>query len=125
VFDDLPTDALVEHQAQISADALANARRIASTYLASGPGLGLDAERVTDVLIRRDPADPHYERLAPFEERWALLVIRLLLRVIDPALAVADAHIRGASWADIGGALGVARQTAHNRFSDKINQQRA
>lgn len=122
VFDDLSGEEIATQQDRIAAAALASARRVASTCLAGGPGLGLEPDRITDVLIRRDAADPVFERLAPFEERWALLVIRLLHAVLDPAPAVADAHVRGASWADIGGALGIARQTAHNRFSGKMPQ---
>lgn len=120
VFGDLSGEEITAQQDRIAAAALASARRVASICLADGPGLGLEPDRITEVLIRRDAADPVFERLAPFEERWALLVIRLLRAVLDPASAVADAHARGASWADIGGALGIARQTAHNRFSGKV-----
>lgn len=122
VFDDVPDEELAEHQAQIAAGSLTAARRIASAWLASGPGVGLDPNKITDTLIRRDVADPQYVRLAPFERRWAVLVIRLLRGVMDPTPAVADAHLRGASWADIGAALGIARITAYKRFSNKAPQ---
>jgi hypothetical protein len=35
---------------------------------------------------------------------------------------VAEARRRGASWAEIGGALGMARQSAHDRFADVIEE---
>lgn len=82
--------------------------------------MGLDPDYITEILLRRNPGDPNYERLQPFEERWSLLVLRLLNTVLDPAPAVSDAHSRGASWADIGAALGIARQTAHNRWGKAV-----
>lgn len=118
IFGDLTTDAIAAHQADIAADALANARQVASAWLATGPGHGLTHDEITDTLIRRNATDPQYQRLAPFEKRWALLVIRLLRNAMDATPAVQDAHHRGASWADIGNALGIARATAFNRFSD-------
>lgn len=122
VFDDPPSQAITDHQDEIASQALTAARRIASTWLASGPGLGLAADQITDTFIQRDAIDPHYLRLAPFEKRWALLVLRLLRGVMDPTRAVDDAHARGASWRDIGYALGIAHQTAHNRFGAAARQ---
>jgi len=119
VFQHPPDDELAGHQADIAAGALAAARRIASAWLAGGPGVGLDPDLITNTLIRRDVADPQYVRLAPFEKGWAVLVIRLLRDAMDPTAAVDDAHVRGASWAAIGGALGISRITAYKRFSDK------
>ncbi|MBU8814113.1 hypothetical protein KL953_35220 [Mycolicibacterium goodii] len=118
IFGDLTTDAIAAHQAAIAADALADARRIASAWLATGPGHGLTHDEITDTLTQRNATDPQYQRLAPFEKRWALLVIRLLRNAMDATPAVHDAHHRGASWADIGNALGIARATAFNRFSE-------
>jgi hypothetical protein len=122
VFTEPVPESIDNNQLGIADDALTTARRIASTWLSRGPGLGLSAGQITDALLRRDPDDPNYIRLAPFEKRWALFVLRLLLRVMDPTPAVDDAHVRGASWADIGGVLGIARATAYNRFSDKMGQ---
>jgi hypothetical protein len=34
-------------------------------------------------------------------------------------LAVADARAGGASWADVGQALGITRQSAHERFTGR------
>lgn len=120
VFEDLAPEVVASHQATIAANALWAARLVASTWLATGPGFGLPTDQITEVLLARDSSDPHYLRLAPFEKRWSLLVIRLLREAMDPTAAVDDAHARGASWADIGTALGIARQTAHNRFGDKV-----
>jgi hypothetical protein len=122
VFEGPPAAELARHQAEIAAKALATARRIASTWLASGPGVGLDPDQITDTLARRDVADPQYLRLAPYEKRWVVLVIKLLRSVMDPTTAVNDAHNRGASWADIGDALGIARVTAYKRFGSKTNR---
>ncbi|SHU67241.1 Uncharacterised protein [Mycobacteroides abscessus subsp. abscessus] len=116
VFDDLTTDDLAAYRAQIVEDSFKSARHIASTFLANGPGNGLTPQVITDTLLRHDLNDPHYERLAPFEKRWTVLVVRILDTVADPTLAVRYAHSRGASWSDIGKALGLSRQTAHKRF---------
>jgi hypothetical protein len=122
VFEDPSDEELADHQAQVAAGALMAVRRIASMWLAAGPGVGLDPDLITDTLMRRDTADPQYLRLAPYEKRWATLAIRLLRGAMDPTPAVNDAHIRGASWADIGGALDITRVTAYKRFSDKTRQ---
>ncbi|OHU98194.1 hypothetical protein [Mycobacterium talmoniae] len=120
MFDDLDADAVAAAQHQIATDALAAARAVASGWLADGPGVGLSPDEITRILVRRDVANPQYHRLSPFERRWAVLVIRLIRAAMDPTPAVADAHHRGASWADIGSALGVARATAYKRFSGKV-----
>ncbi|MDX1887905.1 hypothetical protein [Mycolicibacterium sp. 120270] len=124
MFDDVPAEALSQHRAEIAADALATARTIAAGYLSRGPGDGIDPVLVAETLIRRDASDSFYERLAPFEKRWALLVIRLLHPVADPSDAVKDAVDRGATWAEIGDALGIARQTAHKHFSGGSSRRR-
>lgn len=63
---------------------------------------------VREVIVR-DRADSRFERLEPWEQRWALLVIKIC-RPCDgpPVMAVADARRRGLSWAAIGRALGVS-----------------
>lgn len=119
VFKDPSAQTVAEHQATIASDALTAARHIASEWLATGPAVGLPTDQITNTLLKRNTSDPQYVRLAPFEKQWALLVIRLLRGALDPRIAVDDAHARGASWADIGDALGIARQTAHNRFGPK------
>lgn len=118
MFDDVTAAELAKHQATIAAAALDTARAIASDYLARGlPRFGLSPARITEVLVRRDSADPDFDLLTPFEKRWATLVIRLLHPVAHPDLAVQDAVARGVTWAEIGDALGVARQTAHRNFA--------
>ncbi|MCV7080131.1 hypothetical protein [Mycolicibacterium insubricum] len=117
MYGDPSDEAIAAHQDQIAADALAAARELASEWLADGPGVGLAPARITSTLLARDPGDPQYQRLAPFEKRWSTMTIRLLLRVMDPTPAVVDAHSRGASWADIGNALGISRVTAFKRYS--------
>lgn len=118
VFGEMPVQVVAKHQDEIASQALASARSVASGWLATGPGMGLAPRLITEALLNRDASDPYYSRLAPYEKPWALLVVRLLRGAMDPSAAVDAAHIRGASWADIGGALGIARQTAHNRFGD-------
>lgn len=120
MFDDVTAAELAEHQAAIAAGALDAARSIASDYLARGlPRFGLSPARITEVLVRRDSADPDFDLLSPFEKRWATLVIRLLHPVAHADLAVQDAEERGVTWAEIGDALGVSRQTAHRNFHKK------
>lgn len=119
VFEDPSAEEIATQQCTVAAGALDAARHIASAWLATGPGVGLDPDLITATLTRRDVADPQYLRLAPYERRWAILIIRLLRSALDPTRAVNDAHKRGASWADIGEALGIARVTAYKRFSEK------
>lgn len=70
--------------------------------------------------MARDDADPRFERLQPWEQRWALLVIKIAAPVMDPVVAIADARRRGLSWAAIGAALGVSAQSAHTRFAGRV-----
>ena len=72
------------------------------------------------LLMERDETDARWERLGPFEQRWSLLVIRIVAPVMDPLAAVADARRRGLSWAAIASALGVAAPTAHERFAARV-----
>lgn len=116
MFDDVAVEELAEHQQNIAAAALRSARVIAANYLASGPGEGLSPDAILETLIARDGSDPLYERLAPFEKRWALLVIRLLHPITNPRLAVHEALARDATWAEIAAALGLTKQTAHRHF---------
>jgi type II secretory pathway component PulK len=70
--------------------------------------------------VDRATDDPAWERLAPFEVRWALLVLRLVDGALNQVAAVADARRRGGTWAAIGDALGVTAASAHTRFAAKI-----
>jgi hypothetical protein len=122
VFDDVAPDKLMRQQADIAAGALDAARMIASAYLADGPGQGIAPTQITQTLVRRDSGDSLYERLAPFERQWAVLVIRLLHPSVDADTAVRDALARGATWANIAHAIGTSRQTAFNRFGAKTRR---
>ncbi|SPX88461.1 Uncharacterised protein [Mycobacterium xenopi] len=117
VFDDMGPDELAQARAQVAAAGLDTARLVAATRLVDGPAAGLGKPAaVVEMLMARDRTDARWERLEPFELRWALLVIQLMVPVMNPSDAVADARMRGASWAAIGTALGVTAQSAHGRF---------
>jgi len=121
VFDDLSVDELALASGEAAAAGLAAARLAAAVRLARGPasGVGRPAGLVR-LLMARDEAGEHWELLAPFEQRWALLVVRIVAPVMDPAPAVGDARRRGATWAAIGAALGgVTAQAAQQRFSQR------
>jgi hypothetical protein len=75
---------------------------------------------VVDLMMAREAADERWERLAPYEQRWALLVVRIMAAVMDPIEAVGDARRRNCSWALIGTALGVSAQAAHERFAGRV-----
>lgn len=116
MFDELEPDELIQARDEVALAGLEAARRLAATRLLDGPaeGLGKPANLVA-ALMARDKGDARWERLAPFELRWALLVVRLMAQV-GPAAAVVDARRRGASWAGIASALGIKQQSAHARF---------
>lgn len=116
VFDDLGPAELTEARARVAAAGLDAARVVAAERLVDGPAAGLGKPPVVvGLLMARDRSDPRWERLEPFELRWSLLVVRLMASA-NPADAVADARLRGASWAAVGAALGVKAQSAHGRF---------
>ncbi|MDA3664968.1 hypothetical protein PFJ02_23675 [Mycobacterium xenopi] len=120
VFDELDAEELTAARTRVADAGLDAARRLATTRLVDGPAAGLaKPATVMELLLARDQADPRWERLEPFETRWALLVVRLLAPVMNPAAAVADARRRGATWAAIGEALGVTAQSAHARFGPR------
>lgn len=113
-------DELVAHKAAVADATLDTARAIASDHLArSLSPFGFTQTRITKALTQRDSADPDFELLAPYEKRWATLVLRLLDPVAPQHLAVQDALSRGATWAEIGNALGISRQAAHRNFHKK------
>ncbi|WP_227668222.1 hypothetical protein, partial [Klebsiella quasipneumoniae] len=61
------------------------------------------AQRAVDLLMRRDDQDPLWDTLEPYEQRWALLVIRAVDDVPNLAMtATDDARQRGTTWASIG-----------------------
>lgn len=118
-------DAEIDEAASyVGASALKTARLAAAKKLVAGPAVGAGRpSAVADLLMSRDESDPRWERLEPFERRWALLVVRIAVRVIDPVAAVADARRRGSSWADIASALGVTAPAAHERFAARVRIQ--
>jgi hypothetical protein len=126
VFDDLSDTELDDAAADVAAAALKAARLAAAKELVAGPATGAGRPpAVADLLMSRNSDDPRWERLEPFEQRWALLVIRIAARVIDPVAAVADARRRGSSWADIASALGVTAPAAHERFASRVRAEGA
>ena len=89
----------------------------------AGPaaGLPIDAQDAADVLAARDDNDPRFEALSYFEKPWALLVLRLVARVLaDPGAAVRDARARGATVADIAATLGITTNGVYKRFGDNV-----
>ena len=121
MFDELSGDELAVASADAAAAGLDAARLAAAARLAKGPasGVGRPAALVK-LLMARDEAGDHWELLAPFEQRWALLVVRIVAPVMDPAPAVADARLRGVTWAAVGAALGgVSAQAAQQRFASR------
>ncbi|KRQ23308.1 MULTISPECIES: hypothetical protein [unclassified Mycobacteroides] len=122
MFDDLTPDELSSAHATITTTGIHAARLIAADRLASGPAEGLGTpETLVELLQQRDTTDPRWERLQPFEQRWSLLVVRLLDAVSkDPSQAVADARNRGATWAAIADTLGVKTPSAYQRFRHQV-----
>ncbi|MUL61123.1 MULTISPECIES: hypothetical protein [unclassified Mycolicibacterium] len=91
-------------------------------------GLMLDGKvtsaAIAAALSERNPDDPLYVVLKPWEEQWALLVVRFaesanrVPKSVD-VLAVEAARERGARWSEIGEALGITPQSAHSRYGPR------
>lgn len=121
MFDELTGEELSAASADAASAGLEAARLAAAARLAKGPAVGIGRPvALVKLLMTRDQTGPQWERLEPFELRWALLVVRIVAPVMDPVEAVADARRRGASWAAIGSALGVKAPTAHERFASRV-----
>jgi hypothetical protein len=103
-----------------SAAAYGAARSAAAemTLLKAATTLGEPVESAVEILMRRDGSDARYELLAGLELAWSLLVVRILNRVLRPTEAVADARARGATWTQLGEALGVTAASAQQRFKE-------
>ncbi|MEY8019111.1 hypothetical protein [Mycobacterium servetii] len=122
VFDDLTDEEVLASATEAAAAGLDAVRLAAADRLVQGPAAGLgDPAAVVQLLMTRDVRDPRWERLAPFEQRWAALVVRITaVAGMDPVAAVADARRRDVSWAALATALGVTAQSAHRRFADRV-----
>ncbi len=126
---------------RVAAAALAEARTAASqrllAWLAQSGAVPRDLAdqptALTDVLLARDPNDPRYQVLGTFAGRWAADVLRILASAIlhrrghngrrTPDVAAVEYAVSvGATWATIGGALGISAPTAHSRYRDKVSQ---
>lgn len=118
-FDDL-SDAEVSAAADQARAAVYDAARLiaARRLISTATRVVDDPEQLVDVLMRRDPDDPRFELLTAVEQRWALVVLRIVNEVLRPDEAVADARRRGVTWAGIGAALGVTASSACHRFGD-------
>lgn len=92
---------------------IAARRLIAATTAA---GVVHDPDELVSVLMLRDFGDPRFELLGGVEQRWSLVVLRIVNEVLRPDEAVADARRRGVTWAAIGAALGVTASSACHRF---------
>ncbi|XTP38552.1 hypothetical protein ACORG1_34460 (plasmid) [Mycobacterium sp. TJFP1] len=125
-FDDLSDEALAAASDAVATAALRAARLEAAQRLLAGPGAGAgdDAAGAVEVLIRSDPGDPRYELLHAFEKPWALLVIRILATVCDPAPAIVDARRRGVTVPAIAKTLGVSHQAVYSRYADIVRKPR-
>lgn len=98
------------------------AARIAAVELVLGAAVDAlkeDPQSVVEILLERDQGDPRYQLLGGLELDWALLVVRILDRVLRPTGAVSDARSRGATWAQVAAALGVTAASAQQRFKDR------
>lgn len=73
----------------------------------SGPELPANARAAWE--LARDPRQPWFTRLAATEE------LRTQLRRFEPKLAAA-CRAEGKTWAEIGEAVGISKQAAHERY---------
>lgn len=125
-FDDLSDDALAAASDVVAGAALRAARLEATRRLLAGPGAGAgdDPAAAVEVLVRSDHGDPSYELLHAFEKPWALLVIRILATVCDPAPAIEDARRRGVTVPAIAKTLGVSHQAIYSRYAEIVRKPR-
>ncbi|OKH81392.1 hypothetical protein EB73_29215 [Mycobacterium sp. SWH-M3] len=120
---------------QVRDAALHAARRIASNRImnrltAAGMTLPGDAEDITAVLLAADPTDPQWGALSAYRLDWSLNVLSLISnalverrrqRIRTPDVdAVATALDAGATWKQIGEAVGSAPAVAHGRYRQRL-----
>lgn len=125
-LDDVTGEWLTRARRAAADAALEVARRDAAEQLIAGPviagpgaGQQLTASKAVEILLARDPADPLYGALQPYERRWALLVLQIVIDSVVAHEAVGDARQRDTTWAAIGKALGVTSQAAQRRYGKK------
>ncbi|OBC01655.1 hypothetical protein A5784_18280 [Mycobacterium sp. 852013-50091_SCH5140682] len=91
-----------------------------------------DADDITAVLLAADPANPQWDALSAYQLDWSLAVLSLTanalverrgqrIRTPDVA-AVATALEAGATWTQIGEAVGSAPAVAHGRYRQRLEQ---
>ncbi|OKH69060.1 hypothetical protein EB74_31565 [Mycobacterium sp. SWH-M5] len=120
---------------QVRAAALHAARRIASNRItdrltAAGMTLPGNAEDITAVLLAADPTDPQWGALSAYRLDWSLDVLTLIAnalverrrqRIRTPDVdAVAAALDAGATWKQIGEAVGSTPAVAHGRYRQRL-----
>lgn len=129
VLVDVSADDLTAASARITGTALDCARLVATEHLlgslqSSGITIEGSAAALTDTLVRRDPSDPQFQGMAPYEQQWALLVVRFAdaassgANLIDRQ-AVDEARRRGVTWQAIADILGISQQSAHGRYATR------
>lgn len=120
---------------QVRAAALHAARQIASNRItdrltAAGMTLPGNAEDITAVLLAADPTDPQWGALSAYRLDWSLDVLTLIAnalverrrqRIRTPDVdAVAAALDAGATWKQIGEAVGSTPAVAHGRYRQRL-----
>ncbi|MFV8142159.1 hypothetical protein ACNQR7_31725 [Mycolicibacterium senegalense] len=120
---DEPSAAEIQNAGErIAAAALDTARLIAAERLQEllGPAAADPVATVEAFLARDASSHPKYDVLRAFEQRWALLTIRLLEPTMNPAAAIRDARSRGVTVQQVAAALKIRPQTVYSRYGDDI-----
>lgn len=113
--------------------AIQEAQQIASTRLVdrlAAVGMTLQADDITAVLLAADPGDPRWAALSAYRLDWSLDVLALVssalverrrqrMRTPD-VMAVENALGAGATWTQIGEAVGSATAVAYERYRQRI-----
>lgn len=97
---------------------------------AAGMTLPNDADDITAVLLAADSTDPRWGALSAYRLDWTLVVLSLVVnalverrgqRIRTPdVVAVATALDAGATWTQIGEAVGSAPAVAHGRYRQRL-----
>jgi hypothetical protein len=120
---------------QIRAAALHAARRIAGNRItnrltAAGMTMAGDDEDITAVLLAADPSNPQWGALSAYRLDWSLDVFPPLFnafverrreRIRTPDVDAAAAALNaGATWKQIGEAVGSTPAVAHGRYCHRL-----